>query len=244
MPVTLYQFPVSHYCEKVRFALEYKGVEHQVVNLLPGPHIKTTRTFAQRSHVPLLVTQRGEAIQGSSEIISYLDDIVPEHPLTPAGTEQRDQALRWEYWMDNGIGIEIRRYCYHYLLPERRLTTRFLTHNGPWYGQLLLLLGYGKLSSAMRQHMDINEQTAAQSLAIIEESVSQLADTYSGRDYLVGDSFSRADLAAAALLAPLFQPAAYGLPWPEQMPAPLQTAADKLQPDLAWAQRIYRDHRH
>ena len=36
-----------------------------------------------------------------------------------------------------------------------------------------------------------------------------------GRRYVVGDRFTRADLTAAALLAPLYRPAKYGLAWPD-----------------------------
>ena len=36
--ITLYQFPASHYNEKVRWALDLKGVPHDRVSLLPGPH--------------------------------------------------------------------------------------------------------------------------------------------------------------------------------------------------------------
>ena len=43
MAIKLYQFCISHYCEKARWALDYKGINYQTVNLLPGQHVNTIR---------------------------------------------------------------------------------------------------------------------------------------------------------------------------------------------------------
>jgi len=51
---TLYQFGVSHYCEKARWAMDYKGLPYRPRNLLPGPHIKQMRKIAPDIIVPVL----------------------------------------------------------------------------------------------------------------------------------------------------------------------------------------------
>ena len=43
MAVKLYQFCISHYSEKVRWALDYKDIKYQPVNLLPGQHSRTIK---------------------------------------------------------------------------------------------------------------------------------------------------------------------------------------------------------
>lgn len=243
MALTLYQFPVSHFCEKARFALQFKGVEYRVVNLLPGLHARTTRAIAARSSVPVLVTDDARPVQGSAEIISYLDDAYPERLLTPLHPEQRQQALEWERWLDRGIGVDVRRYCYHHTLPDRRLSIALLGADGPWYGRLYLRCGYRRLERTMRRLMAIDADSAAQSLQRIEAALERLCRQYDRADYLVGRQFSRADLTAAALLAPLFQPDTYGMVWPQPMPAALQATMARLAPRLDWARRLYRDYR-
>ena len=52
--IELYQFPFSHYCEKVRWALDYKGIAYRTVNLLPGSHFKHLAKLAPKSSVPVL----------------------------------------------------------------------------------------------------------------------------------------------------------------------------------------------
>ncbi|MCP3675846.1 MAG: glutathione S-transferase family protein, partial [Gammaproteobacteria bacterium] len=45
--IKLYQFPISHYCEKIRWSLDYKNLDYKIINLLPGLHIKTTKKLAE-----------------------------------------------------------------------------------------------------------------------------------------------------------------------------------------------------
>ena len=83
----LLEFPHSHYCEKARWALDYKGVPFQPVPILPGFHLWTVRKFAKETSVPVLL-DGDRVIQGSSEIIDYLDTTVPARPLTPINEKE------------------------------------------------------------------------------------------------------------------------------------------------------------
>jgi len=53
--IKLYQFCCSHFCEKARWALEYKRLAYRPVNLVPGLHLRPVRKLAPKSCVPLLV---------------------------------------------------------------------------------------------------------------------------------------------------------------------------------------------
>jgi len=92
---TLYQFRCSHFCEKVRWALDYKGIPYTQKNLLPGFHIKAARKLAPKSCLPILVD--GETIvRDSTSIISFLDRRSPDRPLTPRDPTEAKEALEWE----------------------------------------------------------------------------------------------------------------------------------------------------
>src|SRR5882762_1573570 len=45
----LYDFRSSHYSEKARWALDFKGIPYAPRHLLPGFHMRTTRKLAPRS---------------------------------------------------------------------------------------------------------------------------------------------------------------------------------------------------
>jgi glutathione S-transferase len=59
----------------------------------------------------------------------------------------------------------------------------------------------------------------------------------------VGERFTRADLAVASLLAPLFMPAEYGVPWPQTMPESLRDLRDRYASRVAPVAAIYARHR-
>lgn len=113
--ITLYQFPISHYCEKIRWALDYKKVDYQVVNMLPGLHIKKARRLAGTAEVPILVHD-DKVVQNSSEIITYIDENFNGPPLTPVNKDHRDSSLEWESFVDQELGPFLRVYFYHTLL--------------------------------------------------------------------------------------------------------------------------------
>ena len=65
----LYQFPISHYCEKARWALDYKNIDYDLVNLVPGPHRSVLNKLgATHSFTPVLLAQN-KIVQGSESII-------------------------------------------------------------------------------------------------------------------------------------------------------------------------------
>ncbi len=95
----LYQFPISHYCEKIRWVLAFKNLNHEVKNLLPGLHTLTTKKLSPLTSVPIL-THDDKVIQGSDKIISYLDETFPALRLIPQEVQTRDEALEWEKYIE------------------------------------------------------------------------------------------------------------------------------------------------
>ncbi|MGB1465662.1 MAG: glutathione binding-like protein, partial [Alcanivorax nanhaiticus] len=87
------------------------------------------------------------------------------------------------------------------------------------------------------------EPEVTESRKLLEESIEVLAREYAERPFLVGEQFTRADLAAASLLGPLIMPPEYGLQWPDTMPEPLQSWVDQQAPLLSRYSQLYADFR-
>ncbi|KPQ02870.1 glutathione S-transferase family protein [Marinobacter sp. HL-58] len=245
MAIKLYQFAISHYCEKVRWALDYKGLNHETINLLPGQHVKTIRTLTGgASSVPVL-DHDGHRVQGSKEIIDYLDETFPENPLTPADPENREAALAWEQRLDDELGPAVRCYSYHHFLQRPKVVVPMLAAGTPFYNRILLKLAFSRVDEIMRNWMKINEKTSERSRETMEAYLTELADIYRKKPYLVGDRFSRADLAAAALLAPMFQPEQYPVPWPKaaRIPRDIKVWLDEWQPQIQTLEQVYTANR-
>ena len=92
---TLWQIDISHYSEKVRWALEYKGVDHIRRTPLPGTHIPIALVLTRGAQptVPVL-TIDGRAIGDSTAIIAALEELYPEPPLYPEDPAERRAGPR------------------------------------------------------------------------------------------------------------------------------------------------------
>ncbi|MBZ2169212.1 glutathione S-transferase family protein [Marinobacter sp. F4216] len=246
MAIKLYQFAISHYCEKVRWALDFKGLKYQTVTLLPGQHIKTIRqlTRGKTSSVPVL-EHDGHVVQDSPKILDYLDETFPDNPLTPADPELREQALAWEQRLDAEAGPAVRCYAYHHFLKRPKVVIPMLAAGTPFYNRYLLSLIFSRVEEMMRQWMKINEKTSEQSRLVMEQLLTDLTEAYQNSPFLVGDSFTRADLTASAMFSPMFQPAAFPVPWPkpEKIPADVSGWLNQWQEQLQVLSNLYERNR-
>jgi len=245
MSIKLYQFCISHYSEKVRWALDYKGINYQPVNLLPGQHRKTILSLTRdESSVPVL-DHDGEIVQGSSRILDYLDETFPDNPLTPADSQQKAQALTWEKRLDEEAGPAIRTWIYHYFLQRPKVVVPMLTAGTPFYNRILLSLAFSRVDEIMREAMKINQKTADQAQETLESLLTELAEVYRKQPFLAGEHVTRADITAGALLAPLFMPPQYPVPWPKphKVPRPVQAWLKDWQATVEPVARMYRENR-
>lgn len=246
MSIKLYQFRISHYSEKVRWALDYKGIHYQPISLLPGQHRNTIMklTRGASSSVPVL-DHDGEIIQGSSDILDYLEQNFPDNPLTPEDAQQKQEVLAWEKKLDELAGPAIRTWVYHYFLQRPKVVVPMLAAGTPFYNRMLLSLTFSRVDEIMREWMKINQKTADAAQQTLEQLLTELAAIYQQQAFLVGDQFTRADLTAGALLAPLFQPPQYPVPWPKprKLPRPVKAWLQEWQPVVEPVARIYRENR-
>ena len=243
MTIKLIQFPISHFCEKVRWALDYKGIPYQVENAVPGFHMLQVRRVASKATVPVIVQDK-TVVQGSGDIITWLDQHYPQPLLTPSDPGLAGDALEWETYLDKEIGVHIRRYVYQTLLQYPKKVIPLLGSDGNWWVKPYLTLGYPGIAKFMRTGMNITPETAAKSKERVLAALKRVNDALQGGEFLVGNQFTRADLTAGALAAPLFTPDEYGIDWPQDWPEPLQTELEEFEPYLKSIKAVYTNYRH
>ena len=238
--ISLYQFEFSHFCEKARWALDYKGLSHVRRNLLPGLHTRVARKLAPSSGLPILVDD-GTVVQDSTSIITYLDHKYPDRPLTPCDVQEAQEALAWEEYLDDEIGVPVRLWFYYHALADRDCALKFLLDGAPWYGRPLFALIYPKVRAAMKSLMNIHAESARQSEERLVAALDKLDDAVKERRFLVGDRFSRADLTACSLLR---RHCAVGKA-SARVPAAVLALRDahKARPFVNWVRETYRSHR-
>ena len=89
---TLYQFPLSHFCEKARWLLDHKELDFIAQNMMPGVHRAFTQLKTGQNNLPIL--KDGERwIANSTQIALYLDENYPEHRLISTDIHLREKIL-------------------------------------------------------------------------------------------------------------------------------------------------------
>jgi glutathione S-transferase len=205
---TLWHIDVSHYSEKVRWALAWKGVEHRRRSPVPGAHMAVAAWLTRGGQVTFPVLSiDGERIGDSTTIIAALEDRYPQPPLYPADLEQRRRALELEDFFDEELGPPIRHLAWHELINDRERFTELMKHTAP--GPLARMPGaaaaYARAFTALRFRAGSAKQ-AERSRAKVLAALDRLEAELGEGEYLVGESFTVADLTAAALFYPLVQP--------------------------------------
>jgi glutathione S-transferase len=247
LPV-LYVFAISHYCEKARWALDFLGVEYELRNLSPGPHVQLTKQLgATGSSLPLLVSEDG-VVQGSGSIIDWAESAVsdPSRHLSP-DSELKEECRALEQRLDAVAGVHVRRYYYSEAIVEHPDIVRpIFTRDLEASERQLLDENWGLVRQLMIGAMDLGPGQWQESRRIVEDELDWFDGLLTdGRRFLLGDRFSRTDLSAASLLAPLALPKehpTYGvLEVPPRARADLALWAER--PTLSWVREIYREHR-
>ncbi len=89
--------------------LEYKGIKHKVVNLVPGTHAALLRPLGFRHGTVPALRLDGRRTQGSRAIARVLEEAQPEPPLFPADPQERLRVQEAERWGDKVLQLAPRR---------------------------------------------------------------------------------------------------------------------------------------
>jgi glutathione S-transferase len=112
----LITIPISHYCEKARWALQRAGVAFEEERHLQVIHFLHSRRAGGTGTTPVLVTG-GEVLAQSAEIVRWSDPGLYPDP----------EVRALEAHFDEELGPHGRRWMYHRLLGHPRLIKKYAT---------------------------------------------------------------------------------------------------------------------
>jgi glutathione S-transferase len=245
---TLWHIAVSHYSEKARWALDHKRIPHKRRAVtIPGLHIPASiwLTRGASQTFPVLEID-GRRIGDSTEIVAALEQRSPQRPLYPEDPEQRRRALELEDFFDEELGPHIRLLAFHELGKDRERFDAVIQRTTP--GPVARLgsgaVTYARTYTGLRFGVG-DEEAAETAREKIVAALDRLDAELDSGDYLVGDSFTVADLTAASLFYPLVLPAQGPLPENEPLPEGLAAFRAPLEerPGYRWIETTYERHR-
>ena len=246
---TLWHISLSHYSEKVRWALDHKQIPHRRrAVVVPGAHMVAAAWLTRDpSNFTFQVLELdGEAIADSTAIIAALEQRFPEPALYPADPAELRRALELEDFFDEELGPDLRLLAFHELGNDRERFEAVVrrTVPGPLGRNSAGAVAYARTFTGLR--FGVRSEEAAEAarekiLAALDRLEAELGEG----DYLVGDSFTVADLTAAALFYPLVLPEEGPLPTDEPPPEGMERfrAPLKERRGFKWVEETFRRHR-
>lgn len=244
--VTLWHVPISHYSEKVRWALDFKRIPHTRRRLLGGLHPPVTWLLTRGAHqtVPV-VTIDGQGHGDSTAIVAELERRFPARPLYPADPEQRARALALEEWFDEELGPYLRRLAYHEVTSDPKALADLTYMQVPTVRRPWLAPTMRGLTLFLDRRFGVRDAgRAREAEAKVLAALDRLEAELGGRPLLCGDALSVADVTAASLLYGLVLPPEG--PWqPEYVPPAWRERIERLagRPALRWVRETYAHHR-
>jgi glutathione S-transferase len=228
----LITIPMSHYCEKARWALELANVPYIEERHLQAFHYIYSLGSSGSVTVPVLITEK-EKIKDSTDILKWASDRMPEASrLYPEGA--RKEIEEFEEFLDEVFGPSGRLWMYTYMLKKIDLLLRYSKAHGiPDYEIRLMAILFPLFKPFANHRLKMTSASRRESKETVDGILDKVAAQLGQRKYLFGDRFTAADLTFAALSASVLLPEEYGVRLPQLI---------ELDPEMAEQIRIWRSH--
>jgi glutathione S-transferase len=244
----LVTIPISHYCEKARWALDRAGVEYTEKRHIQIVHWAAVKRAGGGRTAPVLRTADG-VYDESAAILAYADEHTPApRRLYPADAADRAQVVALERRFDTVLGPEGRRWLYDQVFSDAKRYAPWNLTGVPAWERRMFPFVLAPAKRVICRYLNVNDDSVRDAVVRVDEEFDAVGERLAdGRRYLVGDRFSAADLTFAALSAPLVLPPEYGVPLPrvEELPARMASVVRELRahPAGAHALEMYRSER-
>jgi glutathione S-transferase len=243
-PPQLWHFRVSHYNEKVRWALDFKHWPHTRKALVPGFHLPVVRSLSGQNQVPILRIGK-RILVGSNHILDEIERLRPEPPLFPTDAALRQRALALQAHFDDEVAPDLRRLFWDTYLDDPTACTRMATDGASPAARMTFRAALPVMRPLFRRNMGVHANQIALARQRLQGHFDRLEAEIGSSGYLVGDCFSVADLTAAAVMTAIIRPPEFSYSLPEPWPQALIDLRARIahHPGFEWVLDIYRRHR-
>jgi cytochrome P450/glutathione S-transferase len=211
---TLMSINTSGYSEIARWVLDLNEIQYIDKNYPPIIGERKTGDIIKASDVndaPVFI-QTDRLIYTSESIIHDFDETLPESKrLFPVDANLKNEVYELYNLFTTRLYTAVERYRYSELFRSKKSTLTLLKQNVSYRNRLKLKFGYSTYKKIISKRFNLNNEDPIVFLAEVKTIFTQVNELLSdGRKYLSGNQFSAADLAFAAIAAPVILPVEYG----------------------------------
>lgn len=196
--ITLYQFEISPFCDKIRRVLHVKGLPYEVREVPLAETLTTVRRVNKAAKLPSL-DHDGELVVDSTDIARFLEAKYPDPALLPSEPRERALCHVLEDWADESL------YFYEatmrFTWPENAARwVPELTRSEPaWLRPLTAPIVPLAVRNTVRAQ-GVGRKSRDQILRDVRAHAAAVDGLLAGGDWLAGRALSLADIAVFAQL--------------------------------------------
>lgn len=196
----------SHYVEKARWVLQRYSVPYTEDRYLPFMHMPravwesrfrgASDRVSSPFSTPILITDRQERICDSAAIVRYASDRFDGQLYEDPAAQQ------WETRFHDVLAPATRRVGYSLCLGDKDRMAALLSNVGTTQRALFRVV-QPVAGSMLRRYLSIHDDAVEQDIETTFAELDAVGETIAdGRKYLLGDTFSAADIAFATAISP------------------------------------------
>jgi glutathione S-transferase len=194
--ITLYQFEISPFCDKVRRALTYKGIEFRVREMLFSQ--QEANLEVSPTHKFPVIEVDGARVVDSTDIAYYLEERFPRPPLIPDDPAERAHMHIIEDWADESLFPYdmAMRFLWEHNVPL--VIDDIFKYETPEFQKLVADTVPAQVREQLvRQGLGRKDRDAI--LRDVRRHVQAVDALVSRSDWLIGGALSYADIAVRAM---------------------------------------------
>lgn len=196
--ITLYQFEISPFCDKVRRILNVKRVPYRIEEVPPSKTLSVVRKLNPAGKLPFLVDD-GRVVADSTDIAHWLDEKYPEPKLVPDDPRERALCHVLEDWADESLYFYEMRL--RFTLPHN--ARRFIPELVKYEGSLVRTIAPYAMPFVLKSQVSsqgVGKRPLDVVLRDVERHVDALAGLVGDGEWLIGDRLTIADVSVFAQL--------------------------------------------
>jgi len=195
--IILHQLEISPFCDKVRRVLAYKGLDYAVRNV-PMADLGGLKRLSPVGKVPILELN-GRVLHDSSDICRALDLHAPNPPLFPQEPKARALIDLLEDWADESLYFFEMTMRFTWPYDRERWVSEILRYDNALMRRIARpLVPY--LTRKQGTAQGLARRSEADILGELKRHARALDALLDGRQFLVGDNLTLADIAVVSQL--------------------------------------------